>query len=184
MTLKEIEAIVGERLDGIADAPPIAWPNQDFLPNGAYIELRHSPGERFDDTIDAIGPIQTGLFLATAVVPSGGFTNDANDLAQAIADRFNKALRLIGEEETVVITAPASFGSGFQDGTNWRQPVRISYITETNPPPFVLVLGQLDFSDPANSGLLILPRFSGVVTGPIGALDFSDPANSGLLAAI
>ena len=49
-----------------------------------------------------------------------------------------------------------------------------------------LAAGTLDFSDPANSGLLALFPFGlPVVTAQVsgtGVLDFSDPANSGLLA--
>lgn len=129
MTFQEIETAVGQHLRGMGSTP-IAWPNQDFTPSGTYIEFRHSPGERFDDTVDAVGAIQTGIFLLTVVVKSGGFNTAANTLAQQIADRFPKALRLAAGGGNVVITAPSALGTPFQDGAYWRQPVSVRYITE------------------------------------------------------
>lgn len=130
MTLDQLETAVGQRLEGMTDCPPIAWPNQDFTPSGTYIEFRHAPNGRIDETIDAAGARFEGLFVITAVVQSGGFSTAANTLAQAIMDRFPKALRLTAGSGNVVINAPASPGSGFQDGAYWRQPVIVSYVTE------------------------------------------------------
>lgn len=130
MTFNEIETAVGQRLAGMANVPPIAWPNADFTPSGTYIEFRHSPGTRFDDTIDATNPSQTGIFLLTVVTRSGGFNTAANTLAQQIADRFPKALRMTAGSGKVLITAPSSLAPPFQDGAYWRQPVRVSYLTE------------------------------------------------------
>lgn len=130
MTVNELETAVGQRLEGMTDCPPIAWPNQDFTPDGTYIEFRHAPNERIDETYDATGVRQTGIFLLTVVVQSGGFTTSANTIAQAIADRFAKALRLTAGSGKVVINAPSSLTTPFQDGAYWRQPVRVFYVTE------------------------------------------------------
>ena len=129
MTFDQIETAVGQHLRGMGSTP-IAWPNQNYTPTGTYIEFRHSPGDRFDDTIDAAGAIQTGIFLLTVVVKAGGFATAANALAQQIADRFPKALRLAAGGGNVVIYAPSALGTPFQDGAYWRQPVRVFYITE------------------------------------------------------
>lgn len=128
MTFDSIEQAIGLRLAALDK--PVAWPNADFTPNGTYIEFRHVPGERYDDTVDAIGAIQTGIVLLTVVIRSGAFATEANTIAQAIADLFPKALRIPAGTGNVVITAPASPGTPFQDGAYFRKPVRVFYITE------------------------------------------------------
>lgn len=130
MTFDQIEVAVGQRLTGMANCPPIAWPNKDFTPSGTYIEFRHSPGDRIGEGIQADDVRQQGIFLLTAVTKAGGFNTAANVLAQRIADRFPKALRLTAGSGKVLITAPSSLGSPFQDGAYWRQPVRVFYLTE------------------------------------------------------
>lgn len=130
MTLDELETAVGQRLEGMTDCPPIAWPNRSFTPNGTYIEFRHAPNGRIDETIDASGARFEGLFVITAVIASGDFSTAANTLAQAIMDRFPKALRLTAGSGKVVINAPSEPGTPFQDGAYWRQPVIVSYVTE------------------------------------------------------
>lgn len=129
MTENDIEQAIGQHLAGMG-LTPIAWPNADFTPNGTYIEFRHVPGERFDDTIDATGAIQTGIVLLTVVTRSGAFANEANALAAQIAQRFPKALRLVTDTGNVVISAPANPGTPFQDGAYFRKPVSVRYITE------------------------------------------------------
>jgi len=131
MTFDQIETALGQRLAEMTDCPPIAWPNKSFTPSGVpYIEFRHAPVDRRDEVIGGGFPYQIGLVLMTVVVPSGAFTGTANSIAQDIANRFPKALRMSTGSGNVVINAPASLASGFQDGAYWRQPVRISYITE------------------------------------------------------
>lgn len=137
MTEQEIENAIGQHLEAMANCPPVAWPNQDFTPNGNYIEFRHVPGERFDDTIDAIGAIQTGIVLLTAVTASGGFASAANAIAAQIATRFPKGLRLAAGDATVLIQAPANPGTAFQDGAYFRKPVSVRYITEGGTSEFV-----------------------------------------------
>lgn len=129
MTENDIENAIGQHLAGMG-ATPIAYPNQDFTPNGTYIEFRHVPGERVDPVISGGFAYQTGIVLLTAVTPSGNFATEANTLAAQIADRFPKALRLPTGVGTVVISAPANPGTPFQDGAYFRKPVSVRYITE------------------------------------------------------
>jgi hypothetical protein len=133
MTFNEIEQAIGQRLSTMSGVPAIAWPNQDFKPpaSGTYIEFRHVPGERIDDTTSGGYPYQTGIALLTVVTKAGGFNTAANTLAQSIANRFPKALRLAAGGGFVLLNAPAALGTPFQDGAYWRQPVRVFYITET-----------------------------------------------------
>lgn len=130
MTFDQIEEAVGQHLAAMSQCPPIAWPNKTFTPSGTYIEFRHSPGDRTDPVLAGGMPYQTGIFLMTAVVKAGGFATAANALAQQIADRFPKALRLTAGGGKVLISAASSLGTPFQDGAYWRQPVRVFYQTE------------------------------------------------------
>ncbi len=130
-TFAQIENAIGQHLAGMASAPAIAWPNADFTPGAdPYLEFRHSPNGSFDPVIAGGYAYQIGLALITVVSPAGGFATAANDIAQAVADRFPKALRLTAGTGKVVINAPSSIALGFQDGAYWRVPVRVGYITE------------------------------------------------------
>ncbi|CAB4137308.1 Protein of unknown function DUF4128 [uncultured Caudovirales phage] len=157
MDFKEIEQLIGERLvqsefvrdrfivliqeiegrDIAVRQPPvsidvpIAWPNKDYDGTVPYIEFRHVPVERVDPVISGGYAYQRGIVLLTIVVPRDVFSGDAWDIAQTISDVFPKALRLRGSTGNVVISAPANPGTGFVDGTYWRQPISISYITES-----------------------------------------------------
>lgn len=129
--MNAIEQAIGQHLTGMADCPPIAWPNKDFTPSGTYIEFRHAPNDRRDNTIDGVGAYQIGLVLLTVVSTKDKFTTAANNTAKAIMDRFPKGLRLdTGDDGIVLIYNPASPGTGFPDGGYWRQPVVLPYLTE------------------------------------------------------
>lgn len=131
MNFAEIEREIGRHLEAMADCPPIAWENKDFPPSFPYIEFRHAPTTRLDETVDCTGPIEVGIVLLTVVTKQDAFTNEALDLAQSVADHFPKGLRLAGTGGTVLIYAPAAPASGFVDGNAWRLPVRVFYMTET-----------------------------------------------------
>lgn len=126
----EVEEAVGRYLEGMANLPPIAWPDRPFKHDGLYLEFIYSPTATFDPVISGGYPYEIGFFLITAVAPSGSFGKEAKALAKRVKDRFPKALRLTAGSGKVVINAPTTQIRGFQDGSHWRQPVRISYITE------------------------------------------------------
>jgi len=130
MTFNDIEQAIGQHLATMTGAPDIAWPNKDFTPAGIYIEFRHAPNQVIDETISGGFSFQTGLVLMTVVSGKDEFSTTANAMAQKVADRFTKATRLTAGSGKVVINAPTSPGSPFVDGVYWRQPLRISYITE------------------------------------------------------
>lgn len=131
MTFLEIEQALGQRLATLAY--PIAWPNKDYDPKGAdavpYVEFRHVPTLRSDDSIDASMPVQTGIVLLTVIVNRDIFANQANVIAQDVADLFFMGLRLAAGSGQVLITKPAEVVTGFVDGVYWRQPVRVNYRT-------------------------------------------------------
>lgn len=131
MTFQQIEAALGQRLAALSPAYPIAWPNKDYDPKASgavpYIEFRHVPSARTDDSIDATLTVQTGIVLLTVVVNRDGFSNQANTIAQAIANQFEYGLRLDAGDGGVLITKPSELATGFADGVYWRQPVRVNY---------------------------------------------------------
>ena len=132
MTLDQIETALGQHLEAMPDCPPIAWANMDAPNATPYLEVRHAPNTRDTPVIDGTGfPVQTGIFLVTVVAARGAFTRPANTLAQAIADRFRKTLRLPTAGGSVVISRESEPAPGFTDGTHWRQPVRVHYTTES-----------------------------------------------------
>lgn len=131
MTLDQIETALGQRLQTMANCPPIAWPNKDAPGTVPYVEFRHLPNTRTAPGINDQGlPIQTGIVLATIVAARDKFSGPANAIAQAVADRFPIALRLTAGSGRVVIDRSPEFVPGFTDGTHHRQPVRIRYTTE------------------------------------------------------
>jgi len=155
MTFDQIERALGQHLADMASAPAIAWPNKAFKIEPPYLEFRHSPATREDDTLDCIGTIQTGLVLITAVMPRDDFATDGNVLAQRVADRFPKGFRITAGTGVVLISAPSALGAPFVDGSLYRQPVIVRYLTE---------------GDAATSG----PTIGGV---PVGNIDVSGPGD-------
>ena len=143
MNFNDIEESLGQWLEGTPDIPAVAWPNKSFEPDGIYVEFRHSPTQRIDDTVSGGMPYQVGLALITVAAERNRFTAEANQLSQAIADRFPKGLRLTAGVGNVVINQPASLGTPFPEGAYWRQPIVVSYITENNP---------TDFAPPSGDG--------------------------------
>lgn len=132
MTFQNIETALAQRLAALVLTPalPIAWENKDFPAVGSYLEFRHAPTTRVDDTTDGSGASQIGIALITVVTPRDTFTNAALVTAQAIANWFPKGLRLAIAGGNVLIYAPTLPASGFVDGRNWRLPVRVFYLTE------------------------------------------------------
>jgi len=151
MTFDQIEQALGQHLADMTSAPAIAWPNKSFSGTPPYLEFRHSPATREDDTLDCIGTIQTGIVLVTAVMPRDYFSTDGNVLAQRVADRFPKGFRIASGTGVVLISAPSALGAPFVDGSLYRQPVIIRYLTEgdestSGPTIGGLPIGNIDVS--------------------------------------
>jgi hypothetical protein len=131
MTFDQIETALGQRLEAILGAIPVAWPNRDFNPEGnvPYVEFRHAPNTVADETSGG-NQSQIGLVLLTVVTMRGSFSGPANVLAQTIATGLPKGLRLASGAGFVLLNAPTSPRTGFSDGVYWRQPLTVSYMTE------------------------------------------------------
>lgn len=131
MTFAQIENALGQRLATMAAVPPIAWPNADAPGAVPYLQVSHFPNTRTNPVLSGGGHnVLTGIFLVTVVAPRNAFTGPASTIAQAVADRFPKALHLTAGDGHVVITDPSEPVPGFTDGTYWRVPIRIRYTTE------------------------------------------------------
>jgi hypothetical protein len=131
MTLKEIETALGQHLAALPNAPPIAWGNKSAKPTKPYLRTLHSPVSRIDATIDCSLPEdKIGLWIVTVVAKTDKFTNDANDLAEAVAQHFRQGTRLAAGTGKVLIDR-AEPVAGFHDEANdWNVPVRMRYRTE------------------------------------------------------
>jgi hypothetical protein len=130
-----IETALGQHLVTMPNVPPIAWPNANYDPKSLsavpYLEFVHAPVGRVDEVISGGYERQIGLALITVVVERGKFTGQANMIAESVAKRFPKALRLsLLTGGDIVINAPSEIVQGFADGVYWRVPVRVNYVTE------------------------------------------------------
>ena len=131
MTFQEISDALAQHLLGITDCPPIAWQNGDTPSGLPYLIAKHIPVSREDDTIDCTGPIQNGMFMVTVVTQRGDLGEAANTLAQQIADRFKKGVRITAGAGKLAFNFAAEPVEGFHDkAENWCVPVRARYITE------------------------------------------------------
>jgi len=156
VTFKDIETALGQRLESLANVPPIAWPNAAFTPAYPYLEFRHSPNDVLDETGQGGYERQIGFVLVTVVTELNAFSNEANDIAEAIRRHFPKALRISAGDGTVLINAPTSIAAAFPfDGKEWRLPVRVSYMTEGRATLGAGISGGLN-ADSDNDGIEIV----------------------------
>jgi hypothetical protein len=74
--------------------------------------------------------VQEGILLLTAVVRVGNGEARATAIADTIRAGFPYTLRLTAGSGKVLINQPTEPAPGFSDGTYYRIPVRVRYITE------------------------------------------------------
>lgn len=97
----------------------------------------------------------------------------------------------VNQTPGAVLVATAARGLAGPGPTDAQIAAAVAAYLGGNPvtpvtPPTPGATGVLDFSDPANSGLLAALGIFGApfVLGTGSALDFTDPANSGLVAVL
>jgi hypothetical protein len=131
ITITQISTALGQHLEGMADCPPIAWPNKSADHALPYLRFRHDPVSRSNASLAKDIPAdQTGLALVTVVSRSDTFANEAEGLAEDIAQRFTEGTRIAAGSGQVLISL-AEPVAGFTDPRgNWNVPVRIRYRTE------------------------------------------------------
>jgi len=130
MTFGEITVALKARLVTVAGSIPVAWPGKDFTPGQEYIEFAHAPTQRIDNTGTGGATAQEGIVLMTAVVRAGIGETRAEQIADIIRAGFPYPLRLTAGSAKVLINRPPEPAPGFTDGTYYRIPVRVRYITE------------------------------------------------------
>ena len=134
MTLNDIETALGQHLEGMANCPPIAWgnktPKDDPMPL-PYLRTLHQPVTRIQPTVDCSVPEdKTGIWLVTVIAKSDKSTTQANDLAEAVAQRFRAGTRLGAGSGNVLIDRAEPVAGFHDEANNWSVPVRINYQTE------------------------------------------------------
>lgn len=131
MTDDDITTAFGQHLVGMTGCPPVAWPNGPSPSTLPHLIVRHEPVSRVEKALAGGGEQQVGFFFVTVVSTRGAHATVANTLAQSIAARFTKALRLPAGGGAVLIAAASEPATGFHDkAENWCVPVRIRYRTE------------------------------------------------------
>lgn len=131
MTFNDIEEALGRHLAAMTNCPPIAWENRVSGHDSPYLTARRIPTARIDDTLDCIGAYESGIYLVTIIADGGGFTTEANTIAQQVADHFPKGLRLPAGAGNLVMNRAPEPVPGFHDkAKHWCVPVRFYYQTE------------------------------------------------------
>lgn len=124
----DVSQALGEHLAGMTDCPPIAWENRDFTPERPYLVVQMvRVSRRSPDLNGSGGTYARGYMQVTVVSDVDVWANAAERLADAIAARFPKALRLTAAGGKVTITDAADVKQGFRDGPNWRLAVQVPY---------------------------------------------------------
>lgn len=109
---------------------PIVWPNKndDFpRPKIVFDLVRVGTTDR---TITGSAPVHRGYLMLTVVGELDRFTNETNDLADAIAAHFpypSTRIAVTGGRIAVIKPPEVLKGLREKDAGEWRVPVRIDY---------------------------------------------------------
>jgi hypothetical protein len=125
----DIENAFGQRLAAMTDCPPVAWENRDMDEARPLLIVTHNPVSRIDPTSAGGMVQQSGFFEVSILTAWGEFKTASNALADQIINRFPKALRLALSNGGQLVILSAQPMVGYRDGVDYRQPVRIGYIT-------------------------------------------------------
>lgn len=128
MNEASIANALGQRLAAAPSLGTIVFENKDATPARPYLQFEVVRVNRRDETIDGTAPISLGFVLVTIVSDVDKFATGATQIADSVAARFPKGLRLnVSGGGVIVIIQPPSVLQGFRDGPDWRVPVRIEY---------------------------------------------------------
>ena len=126
MKPSEVITALGKHLGGMPDCPKIVRPNrtQEPLPEKPYLTFQMGRRGYFDPTLDGSCGNSSGSLMIVVVWEKNAYTSKADDMAEDIRERFNKATQVGG----VTISA-SSVLKGFATDTDWRVPVSIDWTT-------------------------------------------------------
>lgn len=107
---------------------PIAWPNLNFNPSGAYLRPWLLPAPTEAITLSAAGPNDyRGIYQVSVFYPVGGGANKAIEIASAIVSHFKRGTSITREEIRVWMDDPPYLGSMVQEPNTFQLPVSVPY---------------------------------------------------------
>lgn len=127
----KIEGALFYRVFNMALDPPlrIAWPNEDFEPNGqTYLVVDHMPNQTDRLFLGSNDPQRRQGILQITV--RGKLSERAivfTEIAGQVAAHFPTDLPMRREGITVKVTKAPSIAPALVDGPNWSVPVSINY---------------------------------------------------------
>jgi len=124
-SLSAIRLALSGALDGIAGLPTILWEARAVEPSRPFVIFEHVSGSWVNATVDGSEVRASGYFVASVCTVTGGFTTQADGIADQIIAAFPPGRRLAG----ICITDATPLREYF-DGVGWRQPVRVDYRSE------------------------------------------------------
>lgn len=117
----------------LAEAPVLAnivWENKDALPVKPYLVFENVRTGMQNYTLASGSPVGEGYLMISVVTDTDAFDTDATVIADNVAERFPYGLRLaVAGGGHVLIRGTPRLLQGFNDGINWRVPVRVDYQT-------------------------------------------------------
>lgn len=133
-SLFEIENALGQHLAATPDIPAIAWPDGYLDAIRPLLIFQHNPFGVSDNTLDSTFPEWRGQVLITVLTDRNDMARQSRQLADTVMGRYPKGLRLnAGAGFSVLVTKPPEPRTGFPDGSDWRLPIVIDYMTEVRP---------------------------------------------------
>lgn len=130
MTDADVQAAIGQALAAVSVLPAIVWPNKDATPALPYLVFDPVPVGRISRTLAGASETASGYVLVTVVSKQNEFATIAQAIAQTIVNAFPRGLRITTTGGKVLINQPTRIMQAYDDGTHWRTPVRVEYLTE------------------------------------------------------
>lgn len=126
-----IEGALLYRLSTLVLAPPlrIAWPNENFTPDGKkFLVVDHLPNQPDRPFLASDEPhFRQGILQVTVKGPLGEKAINFTEVAGLIAAHFPADLPMRRNGVTVKVSRAPTIATGLVDGPHWSVPVSINY---------------------------------------------------------
>lgn len=131
MNAADISKALGQHLMTLADIPTVVWENKDKPDSVArpYLVTQMVRVSRRSLGLNGGGVVARGYMQVTIVGDLDQFANAAETLADSVAAHFPKALKLTENGGVVTISDAPNILPAMRDGSDWRVPVHIDYVT-------------------------------------------------------
>lgn len=130
MSIVAIETALEERLQTLANAPPIAWEDVSYTPETgvAYLKVFHLHNTPRDKYLEGGSAELAGIFQVTVVHPAGSGKVAAKLLAERVAAVFAPVQELEAGNHTVSLNQTPAIATGMPDEGGWYEvPVSIPW---------------------------------------------------------